>query len=206
VKVHRDWDALGQRATDSGTITFTKVRVEPGMRASLPGRAPLSYAPLRYQAGFAAVLIGIGIGALGATIPFVTSKSRPWPSAGVDNAADDPYVRRLLGEMTADLAAAYAITLATGDLLDEADAGTIDRTSIAIPIYAAKAAASRAAMRATSECFALMGTRAAARKEGFDRFWRNARTLSLHDPVDWKHAEIGRHLLTGWDPPFGPYQ
>ena len=38
------------------------------------------------------------------------------------------------------------------------------------------------------------------------RWWRNARTLSLHDPVDWKHAEIGQHVLTGWDPPPGIYQ
>jgi hypothetical protein len=28
----------------------------------------------------------------------------------------------------------------------------------------------------------------------------------LHDPVDWKHAEIGRHVLTGWEPPPGIYQ
>ena len=51
-----------------------------------------------------------------------------------------------------------------------------------------------------------MGTRAVSRVHGFDRFWRNARTLSLHDPVDWKHAEIGRHVLTGWEPPPGIYQ
>ena len=108
--------------------------------------------------------------------------------------------------MTADLASAYAITLATGDLLDAFERGQIDRTAVAIPIYAAKSAASRASVRATSEIYALMGTRAAARSAGFDRFWRDARTLSLHDPVDWKNAEIGRHALTGWDPPPGLYQ
>lgn len=50
-----------------------------------------------------------------------------------------------------------------------------------------------------------MGTRPAARANGFDRFWRNARTLSMHDPLDWTHEEIGRHVLTGWDPPPGIY-
>ncbi len=204
--VHRDWDALGQRATDSGMITFKGVHTDPLLRASLPGRAPLTYAPLRYQAGFAAVLVGIGIGAVRAAVPFVVKHSRPWSSAGVENAADDPYVRRLTGELVADLAAAYTLTLATGELLDAADRGEIDRTSIALPIYAAKSAASRAGMRAASEIYALMGTRAAARAAGFDRHWRNARTLSLHDPVDWKNAEIGRHVLSGWDPPFGVFQ
>ncbi len=206
VTIHRDWDAIGQRATDSGTITFKAVKTKPDWKCSIRGQAPLPYASLRYQAGFAAVLIGLGIGALRAAIPFITSKSRPWPSAGVDNAGDDPFVRRLAGELTADLAAAYALTLATGDLLDAHERGDIDRTALAAPIYAAKAAASRAGVRATSEIFALMGTRSAARAHGFDRFWRNARTVSLHDPVDWKHSELGQHVLTGWDPPPGIYQ
>jgi alkylation response protein AidB-like acyl-CoA dehydrogenase len=206
VTIHRDWDAIGQRATDSGTITFKAVKTKPDWKCSIRGQAPLPYASLRYQAGFAAVLIGLGIGALRAAIPFVAGKSRPWPSAGVDNAADDPFVRRLTGELTADLAAAYSLTLATGDLLDAYERGEIDRTALAAPIYAAKAAASRSGVRATSEIFALMGTRSGARAHGFDRFWRNARTISLHDPVDWKHSELGRHVLIGWDPPPGIYQ
>src|SRR5271154_1377292 len=206
VTIHRDWDALGQRATDSGSITFEKVKTEPQWKCSLSGQAPLPHASLRYQAGFAAVLVGLGIGALRAAIPFVTSKSRPWPSAEVDSAADDPFVRRLAGELTAELAAAYALTLAAGDLLDAYERGEIDRTALAVPIFAAKAAASRAGVRSTSDIFALMGTRSVGRANGFDRFWRNARTVSLHDPLDWKHSELGRHVLTGWDPPPGIYQ
>jgi alkylation response protein AidB-like acyl-CoA dehydrogenase len=206
VTIHRDWDALGQRATDSGTITFKDVRTDPARRGNAQGALPPLHASLRYQAGFAAVLIGLGVAALRAAADFVVNRSRPWPSAGVDNAADDPYVRRLTGELAADLAAAYALTLSTGDLLDAFERGEISRTDVAIPVYAAKSAASRAALRATSEIFSLMGTRSVARANGFDRFWRNARTLSLHDPVDWKNAELGRHVLTGWDPPPGLYQ
>jgi alkylation response protein AidB-like acyl-CoA dehydrogenase len=206
VTIHRDWDALGQRGTDSGTITFDKVKTDPAWRGNVTGSFSPPHASLRYQAGFAAVLIGIGIAALRAASSFVAERSRPWPSAGVDNAADDPHVRRLTGELTADLAAAYAITMSTGDLLDAFERGEIDRTAVAAPIYAAKSAASRAAVRATSEIFTLMGTRATARSNGLDRFWRNARTLSLHDPVEWKNAELGRHVLTGWEPPPGLYQ
>ncbi len=152
------------------------------------------------------MLVGIGLGAVAAAVPFVTGRARPWPSSGVDCAADDPMVRRLCGELVAELAAAYHATMATGDLLDAFERGEITRTELAVPIYAAKAAASKAAVRATSEIYALMGTRAAARSAGFDRWWRNARTLSLHDPIDWKHEELGRHVLTGWDPPPGIYQ
>jgi len=209
VEVRRDWDALGQRATDSGTVVFTGVRCAPEWRASEPGAAPLPQSAVRYQAGFAAVLVGIGIGALRAAAPFVAARSRPWPSPAAavvgESAADDPVVQRLCGELAAELVAAYHATMVCGGLLDAFERGEISRADLAVPIYAAKAMASRAAVRTTSEIYALMGTRAAMRENGFDRWWRNARTLSLHDPVDWKHVELGRHLLCGWEPPPGIY-
>jgi len=204
--IHRDWDALGQRATDSGAITFDKVKIAPEWNGRAPDRLPPPHAPLRWQIGFAAILLGNAIGALRAAAPFIRERSRPWPSAGVDNAAHDPYVQRLAGELTADLAAAYALTLSAADLLDAFERGKLDRAAVAIPIYAAKSAASRAALRATSEIFTLMGTRSIATGNGFDRYWRNVRTLSLHDPVEWKNGEIGRHVLTGWSPPWALYQ
>ena len=203
--VHRDWDALGQRATDSGAISFNDVTVGPEWRASLPGMAPLPQSGVRFEAGFAALNVGIGIGALEAAIPFVNEQSRPWPSAGVDNAADDPMIQRASGEMAADLAAAHALTMRCGELIDSFERGEISRTDLAIPVYAARSAADRAGLAAAQGAHALMGTRSARRPLGFDRWWRNARTLTLHDPVEWKHAEIGRHILTGWDPPPGIY-
>lgn len=205
VTIHRDWDAMGQRATDSGAITFEDVTVGPEATASVPGRAPLPHSGARFEAGFAAINVGIGIGALRAAAPFVTSRSRPWPSAGVDNAADDPMVRRTAGVLAADLAAAHALTLRCGELLDAFERGELGRTELAIPVYAARSAADRAGLAAASDVFTLMGTRSVQRTNGFDRYWRNVRTLSLHDPVEWKHAEIGQHVLTGWDPPPGIY-
>src|SRR4030088_1897212 len=183
VIVHRDWDALGQRATDSGTITFSGVKISPEHVASVPGKAPLLHSSLRYQAGFAAVLLGIAIGALCAATPFISQRSRPWPSSGVDNAAADPYVQRLMGELVSELVAAYTPTMETGDLLDEFEKGLIDRSELAVPIYAAKAAASRASLRTVSEIYALMGTRSTARTNGFDRYWRTARDPSLDGPA-----------------------
>lgn len=29
------------------------------------------------------------------------------------------------------------------------------------------------------------------------RFWRNARVHTLHDPIDYKLRDLGRHALTG---------
>lgn len=202
--LEHDWNALGQRATSSGSVTLDGLRV-PAPLSESPSTGLLPHSGARFQASFAAELVGIGIAALRAAAPFVLQQSRPWPSADVASAAQDPTVRRLAGELTADLVAAYAAVIATGDLLDAYEAGEIDRTQLAVPVYAAKAAATRAALRATSEVFTLMGTRSATGGKGFDRHWRNARTLSLHDPYEWKHSEIGRHVLEGWDPEPGLY-
>jgi len=206
VTIHRDWDPLGQRATDSGTITFDQVETDPDWAASIPGQFSPPHASLRYQVGFCAIMIGTAIAALREAAAFVGPQSRPWPSAGVDNAADDPLTRRLTGEITADLVAAYTLMQAAADLLDGFERGDVDRTQLAIPVYAAKVAAHKASLAAASEIYTLMGTRSVAKANGFDRYWRNIRVLSLHDPVAWKQAEIGRHVLTGWDPEPGLYQ
>ncbi len=206
ITIHRDWDAVGQRGTDSGAITFDQVETDPLWKASVPGQFSPPHASLRYQVGFAAIMIGVGIAALREAAAFIPAKSRPWPSAGVDNAAQDPHTQRMTGELTAGLVSAYMLMLGAADLLDAYERGEIDRTQLAIPVYAAKVAAHNAALAAASEIFALMGTRAATRANGFDRHWRNARVLSLHDPVSWKAAEIGRHVLMGWQPEPGLYQ
>ena len=60
------------------------------------------------------------------------------------------------------------------------------------------------ALHVTSEIFELVGARSTARKHGFDRFWRNVRVHTLHDPLDHRKKAVGRWLLTGDIPdPFG---
>lgn len=206
VIINRDWDALGQRATDSGSIKFDNVACPPEWTGSVPGKAPLIHSSVRYQAGFAAILCGIGIGALNAAVPYINERSRPWAQTGMTKASADPMILRSAGELASDLAVAWAATLQCGALLDAFERGDIDRGQLAIPISAAKSAASRAAMAATGNIHALMGTGSIAGKASYDYWWRNARTLSLHDPVEWKNHEIGRHLITGWDPEPGIYQ
>lgn len=41
----------------------------------------------------------------------------------------------------------------------------------------------------------MLGSRATGRKYGFDRFWRDVRTHSVHDPVAYKRREVGRWAL-----------
>eukprot|EP00903_Cladosiphon_okamuranus_P004415 g4413.t1 len=206
VEVNRDWNALGQRATDSGSIAFTNVACPEEWVGSVPGKAPLIHASLRYQAGFSAILCGIGFGALNAAMPYINERSRPWAQSGVTKATQDPMILRAIGELASDLTAAWAATRLCGPLLDAFECGEISRAQLAMPISAAKSASSRAAMAATGRIHELMGTGSIAGAADYDRWWRNARTLSLHDPVEWKSHELGRHLVTGWEPEPGIYQ
>ncbi|MEH1998303.1 MAG: acyl-CoA dehydrogenase family protein [Nostoc sp.] len=47
----------------------------------------------------------------------------------------------------------------------------------------------------TNRIFEVMGARATSAKYGFDRYWRNLRTFTLHDPVDYKVRDIGNWAL-----------
>lgn len=49
--------------------------------------------------------------------------------------------------------------------------------------------------------FDLGGTRSAGASANLSRYWRDARTHTLHDPARWKVQHIGRHTLSGLRPP-----
>jgi alkylation response protein AidB-like acyl-CoA dehydrogenase len=70
-----------------------------------------------------------------------------------------------------------------------------------LAVAAAKAFGSEVAVEAGSELFALCGTSSTAAKYDLDRHWRNARTHSVHDPVDWKYHHLAAYDLADVLPP-----
>jgi len=47
----------------------------------------------------------------------------------------------------------------------------------------------------SNQLFELTGARATSNKLGLDRFWRNVRVHTLHDPIDYKYRDLGRYAL-----------
>jgi alkylation response protein AidB-like acyl-CoA dehydrogenase len=47
----------------------------------------------------------------------------------------------------------------------------------------------------------MAGTSATASKYDLDRHWRNARTHSVHDPLDWKYHHVAAYELADVLPP-----
>lgn len=212
-----DWDNLGQRLTASGGIVFDDVRVpdedvlgvQPDDQTA-PGALRLSLASIGFQLMLAQIYVGIADGVLTEAADYTRSRGRAWSLSTVDSAVADPYILAGYGELVARARAAVALTdEAAGSLGAAFERGgeltDAERGAAAVAISAAKVVATAVASDATTKVFEFMGARATANKYGLDRYWRNARTLTLHDPVVYKAREVGAHFLTGELPPHTGY-
>ncbi|GAA3459445.1 acyl-CoA dehydrogenase family protein [Saccharothrix longispora] len=206
-----DWDNIGQRLTASGGVVFDGVFVPAGR--VLGGEAPtprLSLAALGFQLVLAQLYVAMAEGALAEAARYTRTTTRPWFLSGVDEATDDPYTLAAYGELVADAKAAGLLADHASSLLHAAsergaDLTADERADAAVAVSSAKVVATRVANTTTARVFELCGARATAAGYAFDRFWRNARTLTLHDPVAYKAREVGAHFLTGAQPPFTGY-
>lgn len=204
VEITDDWDGFGQRVTGSGSVRLNRVRVDPGWVVPFQTsfETPTTIGPFA-QIIHAALDAGIGHGALAATLPFVREQARPWIDAGVERASDDPLLLQQLGNVHVRLRAADALIARAARLVDAAQAAP-DEASVArasIAVAQAKALSTSASLLAGSKLFELAGTGATLDDLGLDRFWRNARVHTLHDPVRWKYHAIGNYALNGIYPP-----
>ncbi|RZJ12677.1 MAG: monooxygenase [Rubrivivax sp.] len=213
VTVNADWDAFGQKQTDSGTVSFDAVHLAAGDVLQPPGAAPTLRASLRTQVSqliMANLYLGIAQGALQEALRFNRDEARPWFQSGVSASVDDPFVQHRYGELWLKVRPAEALADSAAatlqHALDRGDALTpADRGEVAIAIAEAKVLAHRAAVEVSTDLFELTGARSTSARYGMDRFWRNARVHTLHDPVDYKLRDLGRHALTGAWPEPTPY-
>ncbi len=213
VTVEADWDAFGQRQTDSGSVRFDNVFLPDADVLVKPDTAVTPQASLRSQLSqliLTNLYLGIAQGALEAAGRFQRDDARPWFAAGVAASTDDPYVQHRYGELSLDVRAAAPLVDEAAHLIDAAlrqgpDLSSAGRGEVAIAVAQAKVLAHRAVVRVTTEFFELTGARSTSSRYGFDRFWRNARVHTLHDPVDYKLRDLGRHFLTGKYPDPTPY-
>ena len=113
-----------------------------------------------------------------------------------------------LGELVAQLAGAQALTDRTAEALERAwqrrDELTVDdRGALAVDVaFGQDPGQPRGARRSPSKIFEVTGPGAAGGAWGFDRFWRNARTLTLHDRLAYKVHDVGQWFLNDqWPTP-----
>ncbi|ABI90234.1 hypothetical protein CH72_4724 [Burkholderia ambifaria AMMD] len=205
ITVNEDWDPIGQRQTDSGSVRFDGVTLAPDdvlHRSETPPTPRATLRTLVSQLVLTNLFVGLAEGALAEARDYVLKDGRPWIHAGVAQASDDPYTLQRFGDMRVRAVAAASLADRAARELERAwsrrDALTADeRAEVALAVSEAKIVAQRAALDNGEALFDACGARATAASLGLDRFWRNARTHTLHDPLDYRMRDVGRFALTG---------
>ncbi|MDK1493473.1 SfnB family sulfur acquisition oxidoreductase [Sinorhizobium sp. 7-81] len=204
VQIIDDWDSFGQRVTGSGTTVLQNVYVNAG-------------SVVRFHRGFeragtigsvgqiirAGVDLGIARAAFRETVDFVRTKARPWTDGGVERASEDPLTIARVGEIAIRLEAASAVVEHAGRKVDVAQIDPTEQHAIeaSLAVATAKVLTTEVALDATNTLFELAGTASTKVALNLDRYWRNARTHTLHDPVRWKYHVVGNYHLNGVTPP-----
>ncbi|MFD4368078.1 SfnB family sulfur acquisition oxidoreductase [Rhodococcus sp. NPDC058521] len=203
VSVVDDWEGMGQRTTASGTVVLESVAVPA---AHVVPFTPIFAGPTTYGARaqilHAAIDAGIANGALRAAVE-AAGESRPYFEAGVERAVEDPLLVQLAGETALTVRSATALLEVAARSIDTARTHLTEATAAAASIDAAvaKVASARASLAGSNALFELGGTRSASESANHSRYWRDARTHTLHDPERWKIQHVGRWTLSGTVPP-----
>jgi len=205
-----DWDNIGQRLTVSGSATFKDVAVT---QDNLVGHWPEEteqpphvtvHVPLVHLA-FGELYLGTAIGALEEAREYLHREARAWLTAPVEKATDDTLIIERFGRLSVAIASAQALSDAAGVIVQKAiDKGNAlsaeERGQAAVIAYQSKIHSTEVALEVTARIFELTGARSSSRRWGFDRYWRNVRTHSLHDPIHYKVLEVGEFALNNRAP------
>jgi alkylation response protein AidB-like acyl-CoA dehydrogenase len=210
LKFHNDWDQLGLRLADSGTITFDKVRIYPDELLDWTHDG-VQTGPAPFWTTFGAIFYSaINVGSALAVLEHAKNYSRTqrrqslFPP-GVDSATNDPLIQTQYGDLLIKVQAAEAffeVVIAEAQAVwDKRKTVTeTERGALALRTLALRAFTANVALEVTPKIYDFAGGRATGSAYGFDRFWRNVRQLSVHDPQIYSLRNLGDHTLN--DKPF----
>ncbi|MEU6912546.1 acyl-CoA dehydrogenase family protein [Streptomyces olindensis] len=214
VRIDGDADPFGQRLAGGASVEFDAV---PVTAEDVLGPLPVDEDTLSPPAALAApvgrlvsvqLLLGMAEGVLAEAREYSRAGHTPWHPAWPVGTPHDPQVMTAYGELTVLTRSAAALAdqalAAVQDGLDRGEDLAHDTyAEISVLVAMAEAAASRAAQECTTRALDVVGTRCTSARLGFDRFWRNARTHTLYEPVAPRLREVGDYYLNGAHPPFG---
>ncbi|MFE0388183.1 acyl-CoA dehydrogenase family protein [Streptomyces bungoensis] len=213
VGVDADADTFGQRLAAGGSVEFDAVPVTgDDILGSLSADEDVLSPPAALMSPVGRLLsvqlrLGMAEGVLAEAREYSrAAHSAPrsaWPAA----ASEDPHALAAYGELTvltrsASALADQALEAVNGGLARGDDLTYDEYAEASVLVAMAEAAASRAAQESTARALDVVGTRSVSARLGFDRFWRNARAHTLHEPVTHRLHDVGDYFLNGAHPPF----
>ncbi|OPB03140.1 acyl-CoA dehydrogenase family protein [Pseudomonas synxantha] len=204
-----DWDGFGQRTTGSGTSRFTDAVVETENLIDFATR--FKYQTALYQLVLLATLAGIGRAALIDVGHQVRNRQRIYSHGNATHVSQDAQVQQVVGEVAALVYAAQASALKAAVPAQQAYLARFGGNDVAereanaaaeIESATAQVVVSDLIQRATSQLFNALGASDVRQGKALDRHWRNARTVSSHNPVIYKARIVGDWVINGTEPPF----
>ncbi|WP_261555664.1 acyl-CoA dehydrogenase family protein [Frankia tisae] len=204
IKIIDDWAGFGQRLTASGTATFEHVEVRPELIFPFSDQALAEYIPAFTQFVHSSTQAGIAQRLAEDIADIVTARSRAYPLAPDDaRPQEDPQVLQVVGEIASGAYSARANVLANADALDAfADparrAQTPDALDAAIVASSATQVVNTRLLGELSwHFFDAASASTTLSALALDRHWRNARTISSHNPAIYKARVIGHYRVHG---------
>ncbi|GAB7355327.1 hypothetical protein MBLNU459_g5857t1 [Dothideomycetes sp. NU459] len=216
IEFAHNWNNIGMRLTESGSVRINRVKApwsdalgwNPETKQPDPKILGVSFASLllpSIQLVFSSFYLGVAQGALEFASKYTTTQTRAWPYGGdnKDSPTEEFYVLERYGSFHAHLSAALALADNVGTKAAKLYAthqasrslSARERGEFAEAVAAVKVVATDISLEITNGVFEVTGSRATSRKVGLDRFWRDVRTHTLHDPVAYKRRELGRWVL-----------
>ncbi|MFG1699571.1 acyl-CoA dehydrogenase family protein [Nonomuraea sp. NPDC049309] len=201
VEIIDDWDGFGQRLTASGTAVFTRVPVDPELLFPHEDAAANDYLDAFYQFVHSATQAGIIRRLAEDLAALVRGRVRSYPLAPVPSPRSDPQVLAVVGQVHSHAFAARAAVLSVADALGAwADAAERDPALLETAVLhsaSAQVLNTRLAGEASWIFFDAASASALKSSLALDRHWRNARTVSSHNPAIYKAALIGQYAVNG---------
>ncbi|CZT52986.1 probable thermophilic desulfurizing enzyme family protein [Rhynchosporium secalis] len=211
-----NWNNIGLRLTESGSVRINKIQVpwndalgwDTKTKAPDPAYLSIPFATLllpTIQLVFSNFYLGIAQGSLAFAKKYTTTSTRAWPYGGdnKNSPTEEFYILERYGNFFAHLRAAEALADRAGQEIaavyakhgEERGVSERERGEAAEWVASTKIVTTDTALRVTAGVFEVTGSRATGKKVGLDRFWRDVRTHTLHDPVAYKNREVGEFVL-----------
>ncbi len=204
VEVVDDWDGFGQALTASGTARFSDVTIEAELLRPPGGRC--KYVGPFFQLVHLATLSGIARAAAEDVARLVKERTRVYGHGNAPRAADDPQILQVIGRVRGAAYGTAAIVLQAAQALQRAYDSRNENyapgedktvTFADLEVSQAVTVVTSLTLEATTILFDALGASAAKRGLSLDRHWRNARTITSHNPRIYRDRDVGSFAING---------
>ena len=197
VVIHDDWQSMGQRTTASGASQFVDVPVDDVAVLEHVADPVATYrVSAMGQLVHAAIDAGIAEGAFAEALD-LSRRVHGGRGSSARAFGDVVLGVALLGELrVSTLASRRLVESAAARLAALTERSPLEEVvDVFYEVAAAKLTSTRAALAVTAALFEVGGSSSTRPELGLDRFWRDARTHTLHDAARWKPFSIGRWAI-----------